>query len=354
MPSSATLGLALFTAAVAAQSGVQLITAVGLATQCLPYTAQPTFPPAPVVINNGNTINVNIVAPSCNVCGCQGDGCTAINVYQTTYQNFNSIGSLTQQVYVVTATYPGVSPTGAPSVVSLPCPLGFTTTVQTCTAGPTPTSALLTVPVTTCPFVTGLSAPSTVPAGVSVSSYAFCPTVPAAAATTAPAAPVAPVVVPAVSAPPAAPAVPVAPAAPGAASAVPAVPAAPAAPAAAGAASAVPAVPAAPAAPAAAGAASAVPAAPAAPAAAAGGSASGSSAAGAAPAAPAAPAGGSVSSAAAVGVSPAATVPGSSPAAVTPVAPASTTYVKSAATRPVVSVVVGCAFGLVLSLAATL
>ncbi|KAJ4425194.1 hypothetical protein N0V82_000003 [Gnomoniopsis sp. IMI 355080] len=339
MPSSATLGLALFTAAVAAQSGVQLVTAVGLATQCLPYPSQPTFP-APVVNNNGNTINVNIVAPSCNVCGCQGDYCTAINVYQTTYQNFNSIGSLTQQVYVVTATYPGVSPSGSPSVVSLPCPLGFTTTYSTCTAGPTPTSAIVTVPVTTCPFVTGLSAPSTVPAGSSVPAYTFCPTTaPAVAPTAPPAAPAVPAAAPppAVSAAGAQPAAPAAPAAapPAAVSAAGAQPAAPAAPAAAppvavSAAGAQPAAPAAPAAapPAAVSAAGAQPAVPAA---------SGASAAGAQPAAPSA-----------------ATVAGSSPAAVTPASPAGTTYVTSAATRPIVSAIVGAAFGLVLSLAATL
>lgn len=246
---SATLGLALFAASAAAQS-VQVITAVGLATQCLPFNQQPTFPPAPIVNNIGNTINVNINAPTCYSCGCQGDGCTAIKVYKTTYQNFNSVGSLTKQTYVVTATYPGVSPSSAPSVAGLPCPLGFTTTVSTCLAGPTPSTATLTVPATTCPFVTGLSAPSTVPAGVAVPAYTFCPTVPAAAPTVvavAPGAPAAPAA-PGAPAAPVVPVVPVAPAAPAAPAAAPpaAISAAAAVPAAPGAVSAAGAVPVAP------------------------------------------------------------------------------------------------------------
>ncbi|CAN8095454.1 unnamed protein product [Discula destructiva] len=178
MLSSTPLKATLFAAAVAAK-GIKLETRIGIATTCIPYGNELTLGPAPTVKppkSPGQAISVNIIAPSCNSCGCQGDGCTAINIYQTVYNEFDGAGALTSRTYVVTESYPGVAPTAAPTVDTTDCPLGFTTTVSTCTACATKATATLTVPASTCPYVTGLSSPSPVPSGVSVSPFELCTT----------------------------------------------------------------------------------------------------------------------------------------------------------------------------------
>lgn len=188
MVSTTTLGATLLLAAAAqAAKGpqVHLEQRVGLATACFGYNGKPggggldnhlSLGPAPTIkpaSKPGLAITVEVIAPSCPECQCTkaGAACTATYVYETTYSAFNSAGALTAVTYSVSELYPGVAATATPAVVTVDCPLGFTTTVATCTAGPTPVTATLTVPVTTCPYVTGISSPSPVPAGVSVSPF---------------------------------------------------------------------------------------------------------------------------------------------------------------------------------------
>ncbi|PSS00823.1 hypothetical protein BD289DRAFT_8495 [Coniella lustricola] len=170
-----TLVASLLIAQTAAQTCV-LQPRIATVTQCFPHSngATPTLAlgPTPVLqspVESGQPIIVNIEAPICYSCGCQGDGCVATNIYETTFLSICPTAGLTSQVYTVTETYTGVSAARnqqPPRVKTSGLPFGFTTALHSCTACNPPVKAIVTHPVTTYPYVTGLSKPSPAPAGV--------------------------------------------------------------------------------------------------------------------------------------------------------------------------------------------
>lgn len=108
----------------------------------------------------GETITVELEAPSCD-CGCST--CAHTISYATTYDALCDSG-LCKQAYEVTEIYRGMAakPTPPPNDI----PYGFTREVQTCTScGQEPITATITCPVTTCPYINGISEPSPAPYG---------------------------------------------------------------------------------------------------------------------------------------------------------------------------------------------